>query len=82
MNLDPYNFAYIGSVQRVKLNSHVLEEFKEQSQSQDEGKDKGTGLPLFPRLICIKGYVSPNPANLSPAIAHVVGKGININIYV
>ena len=47
MNLDPYNFAYIGRVQRVKLNSQFFEEFKEQSQSQDEGKDKEQ-VPFVP----------------------------------
>ncbi|MDS9470397.1 hypothetical protein [Sporosarcina pasteurii] len=29
-----------------------------------------------------QGYIYPNPANLSPTIAHLVGKGIAINAYV
>ncbi len=30
----------------------------------------------------LKGFIYPNPANLSPEIAHLVGKGLAVNEYV
>ena len=81
MNLDPYNFAYIGRIQRIKLNSDSFEDVMEQSFSQNKGEDKEQ--PHIDRpAVQYQGYVPPNPANLSPSIAHVVGKGLSVNAYV
>ena len=32
-------------------------------------------MPIVPPPTAFKGFIHPNPANLSPVIAQVVGKG-------
>ena len=37
-------------------------------------------MPIVsPPTLVSKGSIYPNPANLSPAIAHAVGKGMSVN---
>ena len=87
MNMDPYNFAYIGRLQRVKLQSDFLEEFKEQYSIIEEriderkGEEEADKLSFAPPPNAFQGYIVPNPANLSLAIAQSVGKGISVNAY-
>jgi len=84
MNLEPYNFAQIERIQPIKLKSDFLENFEESLRNQEpqreKKKDKGQSQ-VVPSPHLLKGYIQPNPANLSPAISQVVGKGMNINAY-
>ena len=45
LNMEPYNFAYIERVNRVKLNSDFLDEFKE-SLHQEREKEEEEGKPI------------------------------------
>jgi hypothetical protein len=81
LNLEAYNFAYIDRVNKVKLNSDFLDEFKESSHQQRE-KEEGEGTSIVLAPSPYQGFVYPNPVNLSPVIAKVVGKGIAVNAYV
>ena len=87
ISMEPHNFATIGRLQRVKLTSDFLEEFKETLHLQDEedrrkegGKDEQSKAIPSPQLY--EGYIPPNPANLSPAISQIVGKGMSVNTYI
>ena len=86
MNMEPYDFAVIGRVEKVKLgdgllNGNFSSELK-QSSMHDEREREGKEMPIVPPPTAFKGFVRPNPANLSPVIAQVVGKGLSINTYV
>jgi len=84
LNMKPYNFARIGRVQLVKLKSDFLEEFEESLAARDQKQEeKDEEKPSQSRSpLSNFGNIYPNPANLSPAISKVVGKGININTYI
>lgn len=81
--MDDYNFAYINNVQGIKMKSifedHLEREeqelIKEEAQQLSE-VDGPSGLPLF------KGFIQPNPVNLSPKIAEINGKGNSVNLYI
>ncbi|ARD49125.1 hypothetical protein [Sporosarcina sp. P33] len=84
MNNDRHNFAYIGRVHPVRLNNEessywedVLEEEDRRREEQLQQQKKRAPQPLVK-----KGFIAPNPAQLSPEIANVVGKGQAINAYV
>ncbi len=85
--LEPYNFAYIDRVNRLEKNSDFLDSFKEsQEEAQlfdenEERMEKPEGSNVKPPP-AYKGSIYPNPVNLSPIIAQVVGKGIAVNEYV
>lgn len=79
--IEAYNFAYIDRVNKVKLNSDFLNEFKESSHQEREKKAE-EGKPIVSAPSAYQGFVCPNPVNLSPMIAKVVGKGIAVNAYV
>lgn len=82
MSMEPYNFAYIGSVQPMKLKSGFLEEFENKTNSWKEEQPMDKKFSASPAHNPYTGYVAPNPANLSPLIALTVGKGIKVNTYV
>ena len=52
------------------------------SSLHDEREREDEEIPIVPPPTAYKGFVRPNPANLSPVIAQVVGKGLSINTYV
>ncbi|KAA0966709.1 hypothetical protein FQ087_10925 [Sporosarcina sp. ANT_H38] len=81
LNLEAYNFANIDRVNKADLNPDFLDDFKEFSQQEREkNEDEGESIVIAPSTY--QGYIYPNPVNLSPVIAQVVGKGIVVNAYV
>ncbi|MCG7344622.1 hypothetical protein MHZ92_10775 [Sporosarcina sp. ACRSL] len=82
MNAVRSNFAFIDRVEKVKMDPDLNDKFedalsKEQEQITDDEKPiLSNSRPPY------KGFIYPNPANLSPTIAHVVGKGLAVNEYV
>ncbi|WP_301107777.1 hypothetical protein [Sporosarcina sp.] len=86
MNNERHNFAYIGRVSPVRLQNEessywedVLEDENRQRKEQMEERNMKRRVP---RPLVKKGPISPNPAQLSPEIAVVVGKGLAVNAYV
>lgn len=80
-----YNFATVQRLQPVKLNSDFQESFEESivaKQANQEVYNKKSALASSDSQSKLKGYTRPNPANLSPAISKVVGKGAAINTYI
>ena len=77
-----YNFAYIDNVQNVKFKSGFEDHLEKQEQLLEEEEQQVLELerpsiqPLF------KGFIHPNPVNLSPKIAEISGKGNSVNLYV
>lgn len=82
MNLEPYDLATIGRIQRVNLKSDFLEAFEESLQSQSQQEKEEEKLQAVPSSHSYTAYIQPNPVNLSPVISQIVGKGMNINAYV
>ena len=85
LNMDLYDFAFIERVSRVKLDSDFSDELNEsffQEQEEDKGEGEGEGKPIVKIPPSYQGFVYPNPVNLSPIIAQVVGKGISVNAYI
>lgn len=81
MLMDDYNFAYINNVYGVKMKSSFDDHLEKQTQKDEEEKqlmeqNGQTDPPLY------KGFIQPNPINLSPIIAEISGKGNNINRYI
>ena len=81
LTMEVNHFAYIERANKVKLNSDFLDEFKESSHQERE-KVEEEGKPIVTVLSTYQGFIHPNPVNLSPVIAKVVGKGITVNAYV
>lgn len=81
MSIAPYNFAYIGRVQPMKLESDFFDEFHNQASSEREEQSMAKKSSSPPASNPYQGYIVPNPANLSPLIALAVGKGITVNTY-
>ncbi|HJF32698.1 MAG TPA: hypothetical protein K8V56_13120 [Sporosarcina psychrophila] len=81
LNMESYDFAHIDRVNKVKLNSDFADEFNESSQHERE-KEEEDGKPVALLPPAYQGFIYPNPVNLSPVIAQVVGKGIAVNAYV
>lgn len=77
-----YNFAFIDDVQNVKFKSNFEDHLEKQEQLLEEEEqflseqESPSIQPLF------KGFIQPNPVNLSPKIAEINGKGNSINLYV
>lgn len=80
MNMESYNFAYVDRVNKVRFDfSDSMNDSFQREQEMKEEKE----MPIVSAPpVLYKGFVYPNPANLSPAIAQVVGKGLNVNAYV
>lgn len=86
INAKPYNFAHVGKSEKVKFKSDFIDDFEARlfdDEEQDEERD-GDNSEQQPSPQPLKGYgyIQPNPANLSPAISQIVGKGLNVNAYV
>lgn len=77
--MDDSHFAKVSRLQRVNQVSSFVGKFEEASEGE---KERVPQLAATRSQHEVKGYVNPNPANLSPAISHVVGKGRAINAYV
>lgn len=81
MQMDTYNFAYINAIQPIKRKSIFEDELDERTKQYDE--DEVTQKELSSKQpVPYKGFIQPNPVNLSPNIAKVCGKGIQINTYI
>ncbi|WP_144509470.1 hypothetical protein [Bacillus sp. FJAT-22090] len=83
MLMDDYNFAYINNVDSIKMKSifddHLEreeQELIEEEEKQFSEVDGPSNLPLY------KGFIQPNPINLSPKIAEISGKGNSVNLYI
>lgn len=84
MQMEEYNFAQISNVQAVKMKSNFdnhltnlqQNEDIEQEEKQLSGNKELSSLPLY------KGFIQPNPVNLSPVIAEISGKGNYVNTYI
>lgn len=84
MNAGRTNFAYIDRVEKVKLDPEQLGKFndtllQEQERLMDENENPSSASNHPPAM---KGFIYPDPTNLSPEIAYVVGKGLAVNAYV
>ncbi|ARF18293.1 hypothetical protein [Sporosarcina ureae] len=84
MNNERHNFAYIDRVSPVRLQDEessywedVLADEEKRREEQLEQQKKRAPQPLVKN-----GFIAPNPAQFSPGIADVVGKGRAINTYV
>ncbi|MBB4824447.1 hypothetical protein HNO89_001669 [Sporosarcina luteola] len=82
LNDERSNFAYINRVEKVKLDTTFIETFDRTLENQlsdrmeAEKPENPSELPLYK-----DGFIYPNPANLSPAISKITGKGLAINRY-
>ncbi|MCM3358959.1 MULTISPECIES: hypothetical protein [unclassified Psychrobacillus] len=85
MQMEEYNFAQISNVQSVKMKSlfdnHLTnlqqnEDVEQKEEKQLSGNKELSSLPLY------KGFIQPNPVNLSPIIAEISGKGHFVNTYI
>ncbi len=82
LQIDPYDFAYINAVQPIKMKS-LFEDELEQREKRSNGEEESSAPSnaiSFP--VPYKGFIQPNPINLSPDIAKVCGKGNQINAYI
>ncbi|PIC81558.1 hypothetical protein CSV75_07245 [Sporosarcina sp. P18a] len=84
MNNERHNFAYIGRVNPVRLENEessywedVLADEERRREEQKKQRKNRAPQPLVKN-----GFIAPNPAQFSPEIAEVVGKGQSINAYV
>ncbi|WP_336822108.1 hypothetical protein [Sporosarcina sp. USHLN248] len=77
------NFAYINRVRKVNLSPQMMEEFDKKLQYEQqrigEQRNRATTSSMPPYQ---KGFIHPNPANLSNRIARIVGKGMVVNEYI
>jgi hypothetical protein len=81
MQMGTYNFAYINAIQPIKMKSVFEDELEERAKQYVE--DEVTQKEDFPgHPVPYKGFIQPNPVNLSIDIAKVCGKGIQINTYI
>lgn len=87
LNMEKYDFASVEKVSEVKLDADFLEQMKErihllEQADRESNRDESNSEEQSDSSSSLyQGYIAPNPANLSPAISHVVGKGIAINVY-
>lgn len=82
LTMESYNFATINRVQSVKLNPDFQEEFKRSVRLEEKRMPEEEQLKTMPTKSQYNGYIVPNPANLSPAISRIVGKGNSVNTYI
>ncbi|WP_153731978.1 hypothetical protein [Sporosarcina obsidiansis] len=85
MNNERRNFAYIDRVSPVRLQneeSSYWEDILEDENRQQKEQMEERNMHRVPRPLVKKGPIAPNPAQLSPLIAEVVGKGLAVNAYV
>lgn len=82
LQIESYNFAHIGAIQPIKMKS-LFEDELEEREKQFNNEEENTSKPnakSYP--VPYKGFIQPNPVNLSPDIAKVCGKGNQINMYI
>lgn len=78
-----YNFAYIDDVQNVKFKSDFEDHLEKQEQLLEEEEEQQLSELERPSIQpSFKGFIHPNPVNLSPIIAEISGKGNSVNLYV
>ncbi|MDV6376895.1 hypothetical protein ORD22_01275 [Sporosarcina sp. GW1-11] len=85
MNNQPHNFAYIDRISPVRLNneeSNYWEDVLQEEDRRHKEQMEERNMKRAPQSLAKNGFIAPNPAKLSPAIAEVVGKGLSINAYV
>ena len=88
MNNERHNFAYINRVNPVRLNldneeANYWDAFLEnEDKRREEQTKKRKNRAPHSQPLAKNGFIAPNPAQLSPEIAEVVGKGRSINTYV
>lgn len=83
MNADFKNFAYINRVQKVKLDTGLMSKFQNSLEQEIERlSEKDRGVASVSNSKNMSGFITPNPMNLSPEIAGLVGKGLVVNRYV
>ncbi|MFS0688425.1 hypothetical protein AB1K89_04115 [Sporosarcina sp. 179-K 8C2 HS] len=82
MNAERNNFAYVDRVEKVKFETDLMDKFEDSLRHEQERiveeREPNVAESRPPYL---KGFIYPNPANLSPEIAHLVGKGLTVNEY-
>lgn len=81
--MESYNFAHINRVNKIKFDFKYSEDshgaFQQELEKMEE-KEMEIAHVSSPPLVA-KGFIYPNPANLSPVISQVVGKGMSVNAY-
>ncbi|HEX5563604.1 MAG TPA: hypothetical protein VFX34_01485 [Sporosarcina sp.] len=83
MNAVRNNFAYVDRVEKVKMDPDLMDKFEDSLRSEQERMmEEEEPKIVQSRPPYLKGFIYPNPANLSPDIAHLVGKGLAVNEYV
>lgn len=83
MNAMRNNFAYVDRVEKVKMDPDLMDKFDDTLRSEQERiMEEGETVIVNSRPPYLKGFIYPNPANLSPEIAQLVGKGLAVNEYV
>ncbi|MGN7387043.1 hypothetical protein [Sporosarcina sp. SAFN-015] len=83
MNAVRNNFAYVDRVEKVKMDPDLMDKFDDTLRSEQERiMEEGETVIVNSRPPYLKGFIYPNPANLSPEIAQLVGKGLAVNEYV
>ena len=83
MNTVRNNFAYVDRVERMKMDPDLMDKFEDTLlQNQERLKKDGESIIASSRPPYLKGFIYPNPANLSSEIAQLVGKGLTVNVYV
>lgn len=84
MNMDSYNFAHINRVNKIKFDFKFSEDSHGAFQQEREEKEENVMeiAHVAAPSLASKGFIYPNPANLSPAISQAVGKGMSVNAYV
>ena len=83
MNAVRNNFAYVDRVEKVNMDPYLMDKFDDSLRSEQERimeEEEPTVVKSRPPYL--KGFIYPNPANLSPEIAHIVRKGLSVNEYV
>ncbi|WP_342512907.1 hypothetical protein MKY34_20255 [Sporosarcina sp. FSL K6-1522] len=84
MNMEAYSFTYIDRVNRIQreLNdSDTPPKTFYDAFLRDDDEEIGREKAAIAAPLPYRGFIYPNPANLSPAISQAVGKGLNINAY-
>jgi hypothetical protein len=77
------NFAYVDRVEKVKLDPGLKDKFDDTLRGEQERiMEEREPTIVNSRPPYLKGFIYPNPANLSPEIAQLVGKGLAVNEYV
>lgn len=86
MNAVRNNFAYVDRVEKVNMDPDLMDKFDdslrhEQERIREDREAEAEVVIVKSRPPYLKGFIYPNPANLSPEIAHLVGKGLAVNEY-